>query len=49
MTKQVFLWKGYGDIAVYAADTPEQIQDILTTVYAVALQSTTVTMHCERN
>ena len=40
MTKQVFLWKGYGDIAVYAAETPEQIADILTTVYAVALQNT---------
>lgn len=40
MTKQVFVWKGYGDFSIYAADTPDQLQDILTTVYTVALQNT---------
>lgn len=40
MAKQVFVWKGYGDFKIYATDTSEQLQDILTTVYAVALQNT---------
>ena len=45
MTKQVFLWKAYGDIEVYAADTPEQIQGILTSVYTVALHNTAKDAH----
>lgn len=45
MTKQVFVWKGYGYFSIYAADTPEQLQDILTTVYTVALQNTYEDVH----
>ena len=45
MTKQVFVWKGHGDFAIYAADTPEQLQNILTTVYTTALQNTYKDVH----
>ena len=38
--KQVFIWKGHGDISVYAAETPEQLQGILDSVYIVAMQET---------
>ena len=40
MTKQVFLWKAYGEFAVYAVDTPEQIHCILDDVYLIARHNT---------
>lgn len=38
MTKEVFVWKGHGDICVYACDTPEQLELLLDTVYDVVCQ-----------
>lgn len=37
--KEVFIWKGYGDIRVYSIDTPDQVEEVLETVYIVAMQN----------
>jgi len=36
---QVFVWKAYGNVRVYAADTTRELQSLLDVVYTVALQN----------
>ncbi len=39
MSEQVFVWIDHGEVTVYSADTKEQLQNILESVYSVMVKS----------